>query len=95
MAVVPPGGDQELLQGPDGRAGGQGDRLDALARQVGQQAPAVGVEVSGRPVLAETAPEPPQVRPEGRFEVGDLLFRHRESSPRNSLRPVRKHALYC
>jgi hypothetical protein len=80
VVVVPPGGDQELLEGPDRGAGGQGDRLDALAGQVGQEAPAVGAEVGGRPGLAEAVPEPPQVRRERRAEVLDLLLCHRYSS---------------
>src|SRR5439155_12311697 len=36
---------EELLQGADGAAGGQGDGLDALAGQVREQALAVGVQV--------------------------------------------------
>ncbi len=60
--VVPGGGDQELLERADGGPARQGDRLDALARQVGEQAPAVVVEVGGRPLLQEAAPVSLQVR---------------------------------
>ena len=80
LPVVPLRRGQELLEGPHRRAGRQGDRLDALAGQVGEQPAAVGVEVGGRPLLAEAPAEPPQVRREGRPEVGDVLFRHRYPS---------------
>src|SRR6185436_15527010 len=50
--VVPPGGDQELLEGSYRGTGFEGDRLDALPWQVGQQPAAVSVEVLGSPVLA-------------------------------------------
>ena len=45
-AVVPGVVVQELLEGADGGAGGQGDGLDRLARQVGEQAAAVDVSRS-------------------------------------------------
>lgn len=95
LVVVPAGGDQELLERPHGGPGCQGDRLDTLTGQVGQQAPAVVIEVRGRPVLSEERPEPPQVRRECRPEGRDLLFGHRESSPADSLRKSREPALYC
>jgi hypothetical protein len=80
LVVVPPGGGQEHLEGADRGPRGQGNRLDALAGQVGQECPAVGVEVVGRALLAEAPAEPPQVRGEGRPEGRDLLVAHRESS---------------
>jgi hypothetical protein len=55
--VVPAGGDEELLEGADGGAADQGDRLDGLAGQVGEQAATVVVEVAGRPVLEEAGAE--------------------------------------
>ena len=67
---------EELLQGADGTAGGQGDRLDALAFQVGEQAAAVGVQVAEG--LGVAAAE--QVRLQEIIEGGpqpvQFFFRH-------------------
>jgi hypothetical protein len=43
LLVVAACADQEFLQGPHGGASLQGDRLDGLAGQVGEQTPALGV----------------------------------------------------
>lgn len=76
-AVFPAGDGEERLEGADGGPGLQRDRLDALARQVGQQRPAVVVEVRGGAVLEETRPEPPQIRRERWPQLPDLLVGHR------------------
>jgi hypothetical protein len=44
---------QKVLQGADGGAGGPGNGLDRLARQVGKQAPAIGVQMLTRAVVQE------------------------------------------
>lgn len=80
LVMVPLGGGQELLEGADGRAGGQGERLDRLPREVGQEPTAVGAEVGGGAGLAEAPAEPPEVRGEGRPEGGNLLIGHRYPS---------------
>jgi hypothetical protein len=83
------------LEGPHGGARLEGDRLDRLAGQVGQQPPAVGVEVGGRPLLEEAVAVTPEVRREGRPQAGDFLFRHRIPSRITDLSAVREPALYC
>ncbi len=95
MLVVPAGGDQELLEGSHGGAGLQGDRLDRLAGQVGEQAPAVGVEVGGGALLEEAVPVAPQVSSEGRPQTGNFLFCHRIPSRITELSAIREPALYC
>src|SRR4051794_37043271 len=79
--LVPVGGDEELLEGADGGAAGQGDGLDALARQVGQQAAAVVVEVAGGPVLQEAGAEAAEERTERGAELSDVLIGHGSSLP--------------
>ncbi len=59
-AVIPGRGGEELLEGADGVAAGQGNGLDALARQVGEQAAAVAVEVGGGRALEEAGAEAAQ-----------------------------------
>ena len=60
LSVLPLVVAEELLQGADGTAGGQGDRLDTLAFEFGEQATAVGVQVAEG--LGVAAAE--QVRPQ-------------------------------
>ena len=63
--------------GAHGRARLQSNRLDTLARQVGEQPPAIGVQMGGGPLLAKAGPEATGVADEGRPETGEFLFRHR------------------
>jgi hypothetical protein len=77
VVPIPVCSDQELLEGPDSGSGGQGNRLDTLTRQVGQQPPAVRIKVARRPVLAEATPEPTQIHRERRPQLHDFLLRHR------------------
>ena len=75
--VLPVGSDGKLLKGSHGGSGGQGDGLDTLTRQVGQQPPAVRIEVARRPVRADCAnssmstkcPKPPTTTV--RYQVDD------------------------
>ena len=67
---------QELLQGAYGGAGLQGDGLDALARQVGEQAATVVVEVGGGSVLEEAGAEVAQERGKRGAKVSDILIGH-------------------
>ena len=66
-AVIPGVMREELPERADGGAGGQRDRLDALAGQVAEQPAAVGAQVleGGKPreTLAEAAKEFGQRRP--------------------------------
>jgi hypothetical protein len=73
--------DDDLGADAGGRAvfgveGGQGDRLDALARQVGEQAAAEVAEVPGGAPLGEEAAEAAQEVDERRSQLGNLLLRH-------------------
>ena len=74
--VIPDVFGKELLERADGGAGGQGDRLDALARQVAEQSAGVGLEVSEGLLRHEAASETAQVRRECRPQRGDLFFGH-------------------
>src|SRR5262249_32078562 len=74
--VVPGGGGEELLEGADGGAGDQGDRLDRPCGQVGEQPAAEVAEVPGRALLGEEAPEAAKVAGERRPEISNLLLRH-------------------
>src|SRR5262249_21883076 len=79
VAGPPPGPGvvlEELLDGADGAAGGQGDGLGGLARQVGQQAAAVDLQqVEGLGVVAAER-ELPEVGGESRSQRDDLLGGH-------------------
>ena len=74
--VVPHVVGEELLERADGAAGGQRDRLDALARQVAEQPAGVGAQVGERVARDEARPEAPQVVGERRPERGDLFVGH-------------------
>jgi len=78
--MVPLGSDQKLLMRPHGRAASQGDRLDALARQVRQQAATVRVKMGGRPLLAKAAAKAHPKACESWPQTGNFLFGHRVSS---------------
>jgi hypothetical protein len=67
---------QELLQGAHGGAGPQGDGLDTLARQVGQQALDVGGKVSEGLGVGAAEQEGGKEGGQGRPKVGKLLLRH-------------------
>ena len=86
---------EELLEGTDGGAGGEGDGLAGLARQVGEQAAAVDAQqVEGLGVVAaeEVLLE---VVGEGRAHLLELFRRHGNlrrgpaGSVRNLRRPMR------
>src|SRR6266702_748243 len=62
VGVLPVVVAEELLQGADGTATGKGDRLDALAFQVGEQTAAVAVQVAeGLGVAAAVQVRPQEV----------------------------------
>jgi hypothetical protein len=65
-----------VLQRADGGAAGQGDGLDALAGQVGEQTPAVAVEVAGGAVLEEAAAEAAEERGERGAELSNVRIGH-------------------
>src|SRR5262245_20488414 len=67
---------EELLQGAGGDAGGQGDGLAGLARQVGEQACAVDAQQVERLGVVTAEEELLQVVGEGRPELLDLFRRH-------------------
>ena len=67
---------QELLQGAHRGAGAQGDRLDALARQVGQQALDVSAEMAKSLRVRAAKQESIEEAGQGRPQVRKLLFGH-------------------
>ena len=72
--VVPDMAAEELLEGADGGAAGQSDRLGGLARQVREQAAAVGVQVLDGGLVADAVLEQAQIDGEGRAK-GQQLYR--------------------
>ena len=76
LAVAPGGGGEELLEGADGGAAGQGDGLHALAGQVGEQAAAVAVEVGRGATPEEARAEVVQERGEGGAQASDVRIGH-------------------
>lgn len=72
QVVVPFGGDEKLLERAVGRVRRQGNRLVALTIQILQQAPAIGVKMSGRPSLLEARTILPKVFRKGRSEARNL-----------------------
>ena len=83
--VVPGGDDEELLEGADGGAADQGDRLDGLARQVGEQTMTVVVEVAGDAFLEEAAAVEVEVGRERGSEARDVSIGHGSSLPATPL----------
>ena len=93
---------EELLQGADGRAGGEGDGLDALALQVGEQAAAVGVQVGEGLGVAAAVQVRPQEALQGRPQPVELFLRHCSCLLQGSSYPTSSStrcqylvALYC
>ena len=74
--VAPVGRDEELLQGADGGSTCPCDRLDTLARQVGQHAATGTVEVARRPLRQETVAVTRRVPGKRRPQRHDFLVRH-------------------
>ena len=76
LVLVPDVVTQELLEGADRRARSQGDGLDALAGQVGQQAPTVGVQMLTGAFLGKAVVKLPQVGRKGRTQSSHLFRCH-------------------
>ena len=74
--VVPHVVGEELLQRPHRRPGRDRDRLDALARQVADQPPAVGAQVRERVLGDEAGAKAAQVIRERRPQRGHLFRCH-------------------
>jgi len=78
--VVPHAIAQKRLKRPHRRAASQGNRLNALACQVRQQAPTVRVKMGGRPLLAKAAAKAHPKACESWPQTGNFLFGHRVPS---------------
>jgi hypothetical protein len=72
---------EELLQGPDGGAGAQGDGFDGLAWEIGKESADIGVQVGEGSVVGTAGQQRGQVVDEGRPQSSQLLLRH-EGPPR-------------
>jgi hypothetical protein len=73
---------EELLQGADGGAGLQGDRLDALARQVGEQAADIGAQMGERLRVVTAEQVVIEEARQGRPKSPKLLLCHEDTSTR-------------
>jgi hypothetical protein len=67
---------EELLEGADGTAGSQGDGLDGLALEVGEESAAVGVQVGEGLGVAATEQVGPQEVLQGGSQGIKLFLRH-------------------
>jgi len=65
-----------VLEGADGGAGGQSQRLGGLAGQVGEQAPTVDLQQAESGRTATAVSKPLQVNGEGWFQSLDLFGCH-------------------